>query len=107
MTNIRDVLAANLKGFRQARGWSQALLAEKAKTSTNYIGMLENAIKFPSSEMIQKLAFALGIDPTDLFAREIDHVSIMRNYQKVALEDVYELLGRLINEKIQELDEKT
>jgi transcriptional regulator with XRE-family HTH domain len=107
MTNIRDVLASNLKGFRQARGWSQALLAEKAETSTNYIGMLENTVKFPSSEMIQKLAFALGIDPTDLFSREIDPLSTMRNYQKMALEDIYELLGRLINEKIQELDEKT
>jgi transcriptional regulator with XRE-family HTH domain len=107
MTNIRDVLASNLKRFRQGRGWSQAFLAEKAEISTNYIGMLENTVKFPSSEMIQKLAFALGIDPTDLFSRETDPLSTMRNYQKAALEDIYELLGRLINEKIQELDEKT
>jgi transcriptional regulator with XRE-family HTH domain len=107
MTNIRDVLASNLKRFRQAWGWSQALLAEKAETSTNYIGMLENTVKFPSSEMIQKLAFALGIDPTALFSQEIDPIAIMRNYQKAALEDMHELLGRLISEKIQELDEKT
>jgi transcriptional regulator with XRE-family HTH domain len=106
MTNIRDVLAANLKGFRQARGWSQAFLAEKAETSTNYIGMLENTVKFPSSEMIQKLASALGIDPTDLFLRGIDPVSTMRSYRKAALEDIHELLSRLIKEKIQELDEK-
>jgi transcriptional regulator with XRE-family HTH domain len=107
MTNIRDVLASNLKRFRQARGWSQAFLAEKAETSTNYIGMLENTVKFPSSEMIQKLAFALGIDPTDLFLRKVDPLSTMKNYQKAALEDIYELLGRLINEKIQELNEKS
>jgi hypothetical protein len=30
----------------------------------------------------------------------------MRNYQKAALEDIYELLGCLISEKIQALDEK-
>ncbi|MDR2178498.1 MAG: helix-turn-helix domain-containing protein [Treponema sp.] len=107
MTNIRDVLASNLKGFRQARGWSQAVLAEKAETSTNYIGMLENTVKFPSSEMIQKLAFALGVDPTDLFSRDIDPAALMRNYQKAALQDMYELLGRVISEKLQELDEKT
>jgi transcriptional regulator with XRE-family HTH domain len=105
MTNIRDVLASNLKRFRQARGWSQALLAEKAETSTNYIGMLENTVKFPSSEMIQKLAFALGIDPTDLFSREIDPITTMKTYQKAALEDIYGLLGHLISEKIQKLDE--
>jgi transcriptional regulator with XRE-family HTH domain len=107
MTNIRDVLAANLKQFRQARGWSQAYLAEKTETSTNYIGMLENSVKFPSSEMIQKLAYALGIDPTDLFSREIDPISTMKKYQKAALEDIHVLLGRLINEKIQQLEEKS
>jgi len=106
MTNIRDVLAANLKQFRQARGWSQAYLAEKTETSTNYIGMLENSVKFPSSEMIQKLAYALGIDPTDLFSKGIDPVSNMKKYQKAALEDIHVLLGRLINEKIQQLEEK-
>lgn len=107
MTNIRDVLAANLKQFRQARGWSQAYLAEKTETSTNYIGMLENSVKFPSSEMIQKLAYALEIDPTELFYKEINPISTMKMYQKAALEDVYTLLGRLVNEKIQQLEEKS
>jgi len=105
MTNIRDILAANLKQFRQSRGWSQAFLAEKTETSTNYIGMLENSVKFPSSEMIHKLAYALGIDPTELFSKEIDPISTMKNYQKAALEDIYVLLGRLVNEKIQQLEE--
>jgi len=106
MTNIRDVLAANLKRFRQSRGWSQAFLAEKVETSTNYIGMLENTVKFPSSEMIHKLSYALEIDPTDLFSQGIDPVSTMKKYQKAALEDIHVLLGRLINEKIQQLEEK-
>ena len=106
MTNIRDVFAANLKQFRQARGWSQAYLAEKTETSTNYIGMLENSVKFPSSEMIQKLAYALGIDTTDLFSKGIDPISTMKMYQKAALEDMYILLGRLIKERIQQLEEK-
>ena len=103
MTNIRDVFAANLKQFRQARGWSQAYLAEKTETSTNYIGMLENSVKFPSSEMVQKLAYALEIDPTDLFSKEIDPVSAMKKYQKAALEDIQVILNRLINDKIQQL----
>jgi len=107
MTNIRNVFAANLRQFRQARGWSQAFLAEKTETSTNYIGMLENSVKFPSSEMIQKLAYALGIDPTELFLKEMDPVSIMKTYQKAALEDIQILLDRLINEKIQQFEEKS
>jgi len=107
MTNIRDVFATNLKRFRQARGWSQAQLAEKTETSTNYIGMLENTIKFPSSEMIHKLAYAMEIDPTALFYKEVDPISTMKMYQKAALEDIHVLLGRLINERIQQLEEKS
>ena len=107
MTNIRSILAANLKQFRQARGWSQAFLAEKTETSTNYIGNLENSVKFPSSEMIQKLAYALDIDPTDLFFKEVDPISTMKKYQKAALEDIQALLDSLINQKIRQLEEKT
>jgi transcriptional regulator with XRE-family HTH domain len=106
MTNIRDVFATNLKKFRQARGWSQAFLAEKAETSTNYIGNLENSIKFPSSEMIQKLALVLEIDPTELFSKEIDPGITMKNYQIAALADVSGILEGVIGNKIRKLYEE-
>jgi transcriptional regulator with XRE-family HTH domain len=96
MTNIREVLASNLKKHRQARGWSQAKLAEKTGTSTQYIGMLEIRGKFPSSEMIQKLAAALCIDPTELFFKEIDPETAVKNSQRAAIEDVSEDVNRLL-----------
>jgi transcriptional regulator with XRE-family HTH domain len=110
MTNIREVLAANLKKHRQNRGWSQAKLAEKTGTSTHYIGMLETKFKFPSSEMIQKLAVALGIDPTELFSIELSPQTTMKNAQKAAFEDVGEAVNKFIStyiaEKVQKLDEE-
>jgi len=106
MTNIRDVLASNLRQFRQARGWSQAYLAEKVETSTNYIGLLENSVKFPSSKMIQKLASVLEIDPTELFSKEIDPISTVKHYKKAVLEDIDVFLHQLINDKIQSLEDK-
>ena len=106
MTNIRDVFAANLRKFRQSRRWSQAYLAEKAETSTNYIGNLENSVKFPSSEMIDKLALALEIDPADLFSKKTDPVITTMQNQKHAFKVVNKLLGKIINEKIQKLDEE-
>jgi len=69
--------------------------------------MLENSVKFPSSEMVQKLAYALGIDPTDLFAKEINPITTVKKYQKMALEDINLQLNRLISDKIQQLEEKT
>ncbi|MCL2833226.1 MAG: helix-turn-helix domain-containing protein [Treponema sp.] len=100
MTNIKEIFAKNLKQFRQIRGWSQAFLAEKAEVSTNYIGMLENSVKFPSAEMVQKLAIALDIDPTDLFSKKNDHILMIKTYQKAALEEIQTVLNDLVNEKI-------
>ena len=111
MTDIRAVFAANLKKHRQNRGWSQAKLAEKTGTSTHYIGMLEIKYKFPSSEMIHKLAAALGIDPTELFFKEKDPVTTMKNAQKAAFEDVGEAVNQFLTayiaEKVKKLEDET
>ena len=111
MTNIREVLAANLKKYRQARGWSQAKLAEKVGTSTQYIGTLEIKGKFPSSEMVHKLAAALGIDPTELFYKETNPETVIRNTQKAVIEGMGEAVNQLklitdfFAEKVRKLNE--
>jgi len=97
MTNIREVLAGNLKKYRHSRGWSQAKLAEKTGTSTQYIGMLEIKGKFPSSEMIHKLASALKIDPTELFLKEVSPETVVQNNQKAAIEDIGDEVNKLIS----------
>ena len=68
MTDIRAVLADNIKKRREMLCISQAILAERAETSTNYIAQIEQRKKFPSSEMIEKLAAALDLDSPELFA---------------------------------------
>jgi len=111
MTDIREVLAANLKKYRHSRGWSQAKLAEKTGTSTQYIGMLEIKGKFPSSEMVHKLASALKIDPTELFLKEVNPETVVQNHQKAAIEDIGDEVNRLIShffaKKIRNIDKKT
>jgi transcriptional regulator with XRE-family HTH domain len=108
MTNIRELLASNLKSFRAARGWSQAKLAEKAGISTQYVGMIETKIKFPSSQMLEKLAGAMRIDPAVLFYREIDPETMRKNAEKAVIEDLGEafcnMIGGLVAEKIKNLD---
>ena len=109
MTDIRELLASNIKSYRAARGWSQAKLAEKTGTSTQYIGMIETKIKFPSSQMLHKLAKALRIDPAELFYKEIDPETAMKNARKAVIEDFGEAFCHLITdfvaEKVNELDE--
>jgi len=67
MTNIKKHLGSNIKHYRIINGISQAKLAEMANMATNYLGLIENGKKFPSSEMIERIALALGKDTTDLF----------------------------------------
>jgi hypothetical protein len=43
--------------------------------------MLEIQGKFPSSEMVQKPATVLSIDPTELFSKEIDPAAALKNRQ--------------------------
>ena len=104
MTNIRDLLAKNMKTYRTAQGFTQAYLAEKVNTSTHYIGMIENRTKFPSPEMIERIAIALGIDTTDLFKTEMKMPEAIKTYRKATINDVKRLLGRFLDDKLADLD---
>lgn len=70
MTNIRSVLAVNMKARRKELNISQADLAEKIGTSPNYISKIEVEKQFPSVQMIEQLATALSCDSVDLFSIE-------------------------------------
>jgi transcriptional regulator with XRE-family HTH domain len=104
MTNIRNVLAKNMKAYRNALGLSQAKLAEKVDTSTHYIGMIETKNNFPSPEMLERIAAALGIDTLDLLARDTSLPETIKACRKSALKDIKCLMGRFIDEKIKDLD---
>ena len=108
MANLRDILAGNLKKNRKKCGISQSKLAEKAGISTQYIGMIETKVKFPSSDMLQKLAIALKIDPAALFYNEIELETIKKGIQKDILRNFRETFCTIINnyvdEKIKDLD---
>jgi len=107
MMNIRQVLAKNLKLYRHALGWSQATLAEKVNSNTSYIGMIEICKKFPSPEMIEKLASALGIDSTLLFYKQIGPSEAMDNLKIIALTEIEGLIGQFIGGQIENLTGKT
>jgi transcriptional regulator with XRE-family HTH domain len=49
-------------------GITQAQLAERVDTSTNYIALIETEKRFPHSEMLERIAAALEIDPPALFS---------------------------------------
>ena len=68
MTNLRQLLGTNIKLYRNVCGLSQSKLAERAGTATNYIAAIEAGRRFPSVEVLEKIACALEIDTPELFS---------------------------------------
>ena len=96
MTDIRKLLATNIKTFRCELGLSQAKLAERVETATRYIAMIEGCKSFPSPEMIERIAAGLGKDPADLFS--IDPVK--QDWKESILMEIGDLIdSRLKNLK--------
>jgi transcriptional regulator with XRE-family HTH domain len=95
-----------MKAYRNALGLSQARLAEKVNTSTHYIGMIETKNNFPSPEMLERIASALGIDTMELFSMETNLPETLKTYRKAALKDIKGLLGQIIDEKLKDLDKE-
>jgi len=67
MIGIREVLANNLRENRRKCGLSQDKLAEMADISSQYLATIETCRKFPTPEVLDRLAEALGIDSHKLF----------------------------------------
>ena len=70
MTNLQRCLAQNIKRYRKAQHLTQEQLAERADATTPYIGSIEIGQKFPSLQMIERIAAALGVDSLQLFQAE-------------------------------------
>ena len=71
---IETVISENIKSLRKKLGWSQELLAEKTGVSAPYITQIEVGKRTPSLDIVEKLAFALGVEYKTLF--EIDKTEI-------------------------------
>jgi len=113
MTDIRLVLAENMKKYRKIQRLSQEKLAEKVNTAPNYIAMIEVGKKFPSAGMLERIAQALNVDTPELFTTSTvtfmpnSHKSLERLYQEVLVyfkkfENEYKQFEKTITEKIKQ-----
>jgi len=64
---FQELFIINLKDFRKAQKMSQSKLAELCGSSQAYIAEIEVSKKFPSPEMIERIASALHIESYCLF----------------------------------------
>ncbi|GBU29500.1 hypothetical protein R84B8_03072 [Treponema sp. R8-4-B8] len=76
-------------------GISQATLAERVETSTHYISQIERKTKFPSSDMLERIAIALEFDTPELFSVVPFPPEAIKEFQDGVKADISSLESRL------------
>ena len=66
MADLAEVFKNRLRAYREMRGFSQAVLAEKAGISPSFVAEMELGRRAPTFKTIEKLANALNIEPFQL-----------------------------------------
>jgi transcriptional regulator with XRE-family HTH domain len=98
---IREVLAKNLKENRRKLGITQPALAERANLSTHYLAMIEVARKFPTADVLERLANALGIAPYELFSVSSTPEEAMEKLQQTILGNLDKAIENAVDKSIQ------
>jgi len=103
MTDIKEIFAENLKKIRRKKGLTQEKLAEKANMSLQYLALLEIARKFPSGEMLERLANALDIETYELLAvasSANNELELLRNDIICEVKTLNESLAKNITDEV-------
>ncbi|MDR0721742.1 MAG: helix-turn-helix domain-containing protein [Treponema sp.] len=103
MTSLRALLAHTMKERRRILGITQAQLAERVNTSTHYIGQIELGNKFPTPEMLERIATALEIDSPQLFSMDSYPTETIRQFQEVILVDVETAVVNAISSRLADI----
>ncbi len=75
-----------IREFRQQSGLSQDQLADRMDMSTPYISMLESGKRYPSIEMLVRIALAMEIRPGELVDRIAERY--VQDKHKIVIEGV-------------------
>ena len=96
LSSLRAILANNLKAQRRKCRISQSKLAEKAKISTQYIAMIELSRQFPSPEVLEKIADALGINAYELFSVPASPENAMERLHKDIIKEIRHVIVEVL-----------
>jgi transcriptional regulator with XRE-family HTH domain len=95
-----EVLGRQVLAKRKEKGWSQEELGEKAEISRNYVSQIERGeAESISIKVINKLASALGVSPSDLGDEQSLPVMIPASLRQFASHQKlsYEVIEKLSN----------
>jgi transcriptional regulator with XRE-family HTH domain len=94
----RQALFGNrIRSIREAANLSREVAAERAGTGANYLGEVERGEKFPTLEMLERIAGALKVSPSALFEYEAEEVD-----NQILMSKLQQLLSRLKTDQLQQ-----
>jgi transcriptional regulator with XRE-family HTH domain len=102
MASIREVLAGNLKEYRRKSGFSQDKLAERADISSQYLATVETCRKFPTPEVLDRLAAALDIETHLLFEVSTTPKEALERLHRSLVTDIKQVVREAIKETLTE-----
>jgi transcriptional regulator with XRE-family HTH domain len=68
---IKATLGGNIKFLRSRRGFTQAVLAEKAEISIIFLSSIERGTKYPKPDVLARIAQALEVEVFELFKGDL------------------------------------
>jgi DNA-binding XRE family transcriptional regulator len=92
MTNLREILAHNLKEKRRNCGFSQAKLAEMVDVSTHHIATIETARNYPALDLIERMANVLDIEIYELFINPLSPPEEMEQLYQIAAKNIDQMI---------------
>ena len=98
--HIRAILAENMRKYRKKARLSQASLAGNINTTTQYIAMIELQRKFPSAEMIERIAKGLHIESYQLFEFEPKLDLIMEHIEYTIENNIKKHLNNVLPDQL-------
>jgi len=100
MASIREIVAKNMRENRQRLRMTQAELAEKADISTNFVAMIELKHKFPSPEILDRIAAALDVETPVLFAAPESNEATVEKLRRAILGDLDRAIENAVDKAI-------
>jgi len=87
-TEIRRILAKNIKTCREHRLWSQADLAEYSDISIPFLSEIERGNKWPFPDTLGRIVQALNVQIHDLFWERMPLSDKERNFATIIINEM-------------------
>jgi transcriptional regulator with XRE-family HTH domain len=86
---LKTLLGANIKYYRQLKGWTNQELADRAGVYSNTISGYENGLRWPNANALVLLAYVLEVEEWQFFITEET-----RNIVSMALDTLKETASK-------------